>query len=184
MCPFKFLILLALAMDGLVTATSQIVFDIVPSRNVSTCSPYCFTLFDFATEVDTSENMTLVLQPGNHNLQSSLVFENTDAFVMHSRTNEAIITCNQSGIIKFINVSTVHLLNLTFSECGSAIKTVLEFQFVDNGLIDQCSMRRSNGSIVHSYQSIITIKDTLLTNMTSKNGAISLEASTIMSIKH
>ena len=179
MCIFELLITLAVARASLVTAE---IIDIAPSSNISGCSPYCVTLIDFASkalQTETGVNSTLILQPGNHSLLSPLVVANTDTFVMYSRTKDAIITCNQSGFIKFINVSTVHLLNLTFSDCGNSFNTLLEFRFVNIGTVDQCSMRQSKGRIVHSYESIIKIVNTHLTTTSSKNGAISLEASTM-----
>ena len=92
---------------------------------------------------------------------------------------EAIITCNQSGIFKFINVSTVQILNLTFSGCGNIYGAMFEFQFVGNGMINQCGMRRSKGSIIRSYQSILKIINTILINTSSSNGTMWFEASAI-----
>ena len=153
-------------------------------QDLSECSPYCVTLFDYATKTLQVDNISLILQPGDHSLQSPLIVANADTFIMFSRTKDTVITCNQSGIIKFINVSIVYLLNLTFSECGNTFNVMLTFQFVHNGMINQCSMRESKGNIIHSYESIITITNTLLTNTTStENRVIYLEAST-MSIKH
>ena len=182
MCIFKLLLSLTLTSLSVFAAGSQVVIDITPYSNLSECSPYCVTLFDYATKTLQVDNISLILQPGDHSLQSPLVVANADTFIMLSRTKDTVITCNQSGIIKFINVSTVYLLNLTFSECGNTFNAMLTFQFVHNGMIDQCSMRESKGNIIHSYKSIITITNTLLMNTTStENGIIYLEAS-IMSM--
>ena len=185
MCLFKFFIILVLINAGLVTAESQV---IVLSSSLCECSPHCPTLFDFANrtlQMELSDNTTLILEPGNHSLQLPLTIANTNTFVMHSRTKDfdVLITCNQSGTFKFVNVSLVQILNLTFLGCGNTYKAMFEFRFVESGVIDQCSMRYSEGSIIHLYQSNVKIANTLLTNTSSKNGAISLEASTI-SITH
>lgn len=150
MCIFKLLIIL-LSRLSVFAAGSQVVIDITLCSNLSECSPYCITLFDYATRtLQVDDNISLILQPGDHSLQSPLIVANADTFVMLSRTKDTVITCNQSGIIKFVNVSTIYLLNLTFLECGNAFNAMLEFQFVDNGVIDQCSMRGSKGNIIHT----------------------------------
>ena len=159
------------------------IVDITPSSSLK-YSQHCFTLSKFASttlnfEMVVSENTTLILQPGNHSLMSPVVVRNTDIFVMHSKTKDAIITCNQSGIFKFVNVSTVRIQNLTFSGCGNIYKPMFEFQFIGNAMINQCSIRWSKGSIIRSYQSVLKIVNTVLINTSSSNGTIWFEASAI-----
>ena len=174
------IIMLAVARASL--ASAEVIVDITPSSSLHECSPHCLSLFDFvnrALQTEANETITLMFEPGNHSLQLPLIIANIDTFVMRSRTKDTLITCNQSGIIKFVNVSSAQILNLTFSGCGNVNNAMLDFQFVESGVIDQCSMKHSEGIIIHLYQSNIKIMNTILTDTSSKNGAISLEASTI-----
>ena len=78
----------------------------------------CFTLQQYVATPSQSPNVTLILESGNHELNSDLIVENAEYFSIDSVN--AIIVCG--GINKqklsFISVQILELIGVNFTRCG------------------------------------------------------------------
>lgn len=145
------------------------IFDIRPSESPE-CSTSCFTLTDVAItrlRMSTHENTTLILQSGNHSLTLPIVVNNTTRFIMYSRTRDVYIFCNQSASTQFVNITTVKIVNITFLGYGNSHKALFEFQNIHHAMIEDCVLQHFKGIIIHSYQSVLKISNTILMNSSS-----------------
>ena len=102
---------------------------IVPLHDtVCPCQDSCLTLSEISTNTSyyLDSNTTLILQPGNHNLNSNLTVFNISAFKLHSsEPSTTRVTCKQYASFHFFEVITIEITGLEFVECGvsSVIRT-------------------------------------------------------------
>ena len=97
---------------------------IVPSYDVPCpCQESCLTLPEITANTTNylDPNMTLILQPGNHILDSNLIVSNISVFKLYS--DELLttrITCNQFASFYFFEVSTIEIIGLEVIACGKS----------------------------------------------------------------
>ena len=105
----------------------------------------CFTLQQYVATPSQSPNVTLILESGNHELNSDLIVENAEYFRIDSVN--AIIVCG--GINKqklsFISVQILELIGVNFTRCGD-----LKFNQLSNVNIVNTSFFRCGYSRVKS----------------------------------
>lgn len=80
----------------------------------------CLTLMQFTLNVSlyVSSNTMLILQPGNHTLQSSLVVSNVETFTLyHVPHPNNSLRCEQSSKFIFSSIHDVNISSLSFIEC-------------------------------------------------------------------
>ena len=95
------------------------VYYITPSTSSSCPTQSCFTLNEFAANVQSLTITTsVVFLPGNHSLTSHLTIRNETNFLMISNTNNLWIICNEHANFRFISTSFVQIKNLAFLGCG------------------------------------------------------------------
>ena len=98
------------------------VYEISPSSRISSCQPMskCFTLSQFAANPNfyLKQNTTLMLQPGNHTLDSVLVISNITKFFMTSKVvGTRSIACTPSGKLRLQVIQHVSIENTIFTHC-------------------------------------------------------------------
>ena len=80
----------------------------------------CLTLTQFALNVShyLNRNTTLILQPGNHTLHSSILVSNVHTFTLyHEAHHGSSLKCEQSSKLLFDSVRKVNISNLNLTEC-------------------------------------------------------------------
>ena len=95
---------------------------ISPSSRISSCQPVskCFTLSQFAANSKSylAQNTTLLLQPGNHTLDSMLLVSNITNLSMKPMVAGTVnIVCTPSGKLRFRMVLYASIGNMFFTHC-------------------------------------------------------------------
>ena len=99
------------------------VLHIVTSQSPSCLKKPCLTLNHLASNASLKHhiNITLILQAGNHNLDSEVSIMNISeltmlsSFTLHQRVT---VTCNCSGMFCLTNIDHVSISGLHFLWCG------------------------------------------------------------------
>ncbi len=122
---FLFLLLLQCPLP---LASAQDTYYVKPTASEATppCED-CLTLSEYAREASTyfnSDNLTLVFLPGEHSLDTTIVFELLESVLLVGNTaslpsiTSKIVCSRQLAALSFVNVSKVELKALAFSKCG------------------------------------------------------------------
>ena len=108
------------------------VYHITPNGVTDDCST-CLALSQFAANSSfLKSNITLILQPGIHNLTVDLNISDTDYVSMVASNSTAQITCEFSTGFSLQNVQYIGITNLEFTGCGkNLIENVMEFVLQD-----------------------------------------------------
>ena len=112
--PFLLLLVLTTAETYYITPSSSIP---CPERGVP-----CFILSQYATKPSDyfASNTTLILSPGNHNLDLQLSIRNISFLSVDSNTTShsvTSITCNQSARFTFESINVVSMRGLVLFGC-------------------------------------------------------------------
>ena len=167
----------------------QVVEQDIASSNSSECSPSCLTLSEYINKVMSSQitiadNISLVLKSGNHFLTSLLIIKYVTSFSILTQAESTVVTCsNHSAGFRFANVTTVKLINITFSGCGSIHVykfALLEFCYVGDATIRQCNITSSKGLVVFAYNTSIKIATSSVINPSCDQGVTWFEESTVI----
>ena len=169
------------------TNSSELVVDIVVSSSDShnECSSTCLTLTEFnreASQLDITDGATLILQPGDHSLESELNVLNIKSFYMRALTNgsEVRVVCSGAAGFSFINVSAVQLINISIIGCGGKYKnetSALSFLHVANAEISGCHFISSIGKVVCARNSSIVLENSAVFNSSCDEGVTWFEKS-------
>lgn len=121
---------------------------IIASQNAEcSCLVPCLTLSELAGNISdyTDSNLTLILQPGNHTLNSSLSIFNSSSFEMYSNESTASITCTEFAQFHFYEVSIVDIHGVEFFTCGNIqITHVDKFTFSDSAHVQNDTSTRAD----------------------------------------
>ncbi len=155
---------LLLTLSPLPLASAQDTYYVRPTGSEATppCED-CLTLSEYAREASTyfdSDNLTLVFLPGEHSLDTTIVFELLESVFLVGNTTSLpnitskIVCSRQIAALSFINVSKVEIKALAFATCGDGsippskdLDTPLEYViptisslFIPNFHFTGCSM--------------------------------------------
>ena len=137
------------------------VYVISPSNRISSCQPMskCFTLSQFAANSKSylKQNTTLMLQPGNHTLDSVLVVSNIAKFFMTSMiAGTSNIACTPSGKLSLQMVQYASVENLFFTHCvDNTISNVQRLKLSMLAFLGPSI--RASGTAIHVNNASITI---------------------------
>ena len=187
-CTYIAAILLAGIIIHMPEVSCQIVVQDIVSSNSTECSPSCLMLSEYIDKVMSSqiafaENTFLVLKSGNHFLTSLLTIKNLTSFSILTQTESTVVTCsNHSAGFRFANVTTVKLVNITLSGCGSihSRSAVFELHYIGNATIQQCNITSSKGLVIHANNTSINIVATSVKNSSCDQGVALFEESTVV----
>ena len=128
-CTFGSALILLLCFQN--RATSE-VYHITPNGVTDDCST-CLALSQFAANSSfLKSNITLILQPGIHNLTVDLNISDKDYVSMVASNSTAQIMCEFSTGFSLQNVQYIRITNLEFTGCGkNLIENVMEFVLQD-----------------------------------------------------
>lgn len=138
---------------------------IMPTRKSSCPEELCLTLSQFAANVDKylQSNTTLILQEGNHSLDTVLVVENVDELTIFS--TGAIILHEEGARIHLKHVTRVHIQGITFIGVrGNKVESVKNFTIqhssfsgMGNGMVQgnslTCDQQNNTGSALELVDS-------------------------------
>ncbi len=125
----EMLLFLLLALSPLPLASAQDTYYVRPTGSEATppCED-CLTLSECAREASTyfnSDNLTLVFLPGEHSLDTTIVFELLESVLLvgnatsFPKITSKIVCSWQLAALSFINVSKVEIKALAFASCGN-----------------------------------------------------------------
>ena len=118
---------------------SSKVYQIKSSSEDSCPRKPCLTLSQFIDKSDSYivDNTTLILQPGNHSLESVLSVSNISKLSLHGTSN-TVIMCHGSGRFELSNTPFICISTLTFIGCpGNSVDSVHQFTLEDSSFIGQ-----------------------------------------------
>ena len=118
---------------------SSEVYQIKSSSDDSCPREPCLTLSQFIDKSDSYivDNTTLILQPGNHSLESVLSVSNISMLYLHGTSN-TVIMCHGSGRFELSNTPFICISTLTFIGCpGNSVDSVHQFTLEDSSFIGQ-----------------------------------------------
>ena len=174
---------------------------ITPSQDaLCPCRDSCITLSEISTNTTyyLDSNMTLMLQPGNHNLNFDLSISNIAVFRLYSdEPSTTSIICTQSAKFLFFEVSTIEIRRLEFIACGSiSVIRAINFDLWDSVLISEngssavlvlnetvaanivnCSFVGAAMSIV--LQSFVTVNNTSISDSRAHPAALTVRDSNV-----
>ena len=119
--------------------SSSEVYQIKSSSDDPCLRKPCLTLSQFIDKSDSYivGNTTLILQPGNHSLESVLFVSNISKLSLHG-TSDTVIMCHGSGRFELINIPFICISNLTFIGCPeNSVYSVHQFTLEDSSFIGQ-----------------------------------------------
>lgn len=137
------------------------VYVISPSDRISSCQPMskCFTLTQFAANSNSylKQNTTLMLQPGNHTLDSVLLISNITKFFMTSMiAGTSSIACTPSGKLRLQMVQYASLENMFFTHCvDNTVSNTKRLTL--SRLVFQGPSIRASGTAIHMNNVSVTI---------------------------
>ena len=118
---------------------SSEVYQIKSSSDDSCPREPCLTLSQFIDKSDSYivGNTTLILQPGNHSLESVLSVSNISMLSLHGTSN-TVIMCHGSGRFELSNIPFICISTLTFIGCpGNRVDSIHQFTLEDSSFIGQ-----------------------------------------------
>ena len=157
-----FVLLVALLVfDRAKVIRGDTVYVISPSNRISSCQPVskCFTLSQFAANSNSylKQNTTLMLQPGNHTLDSVLLISNTTKFFMTSMiAGTSSIACTPSGKLRLQMVQYASIENMLFTHCVDNVVSNIE-RLTLSRLAFQGPSIRASGTAIHVNNVSVTI---------------------------
>ena len=80
----------------------------------------CITLQQYVSTPSHSANVTLILQPGDHDLNSDFIAENADYFLVNS-SNAAVVCGTLKPKLQFTSIHNVHINGVSFLRCGDIV---------------------------------------------------------------
>ena len=134
---------------------------ISPSNRISSCQPVskCFTLSQFAANSNSylKQNTTLILQPGNHTLDSVLLVSNVTKFSMISMiAGTSNIACTPSGKLRIRMVQYANIENMFFTHCvDNTISNVIRLTLSRLAFLGPSI--RASGTAIHINNASVTI---------------------------
>ena len=138
-------IILLLMLSGLDCVLSE-VYHITPLPSDPCPMEPCFSLSQFAIACNSTNylnttNTTLVLQPGNHNLESQFFLANVSTISMLANStlsSDSVITCHHYAKFELVGVSNVYMSGLKFIGCtGNRVESVDQFTLEDSSFVGQ-----------------------------------------------
>ena len=126
----------------LVCGRECLLYCVITSNDVlCPCQNMCITLEEISTNSTgyIDSNTTLILQPGNHTLNSNLSVSNISFFKLHSdEPSETRIVCKPSAGLYFLQVSTIEVIGIEFTGCERAsIFRAENFNLRDSTLVSE-----------------------------------------------
>ena len=116
----------------------------------------CITLQQYVSTPSHSANVTLILQPGHHDLNSDLIAESADYFLVNS-SNATVVCGTLKPKLQFTSINNVEIIGVTFSRCGDIVFNMLTaFNIVKSSFIS-CGYGKVNSvqDMQMNYVSII-----------------------------
>ena len=128
----------------------------------------CLTLKEFSEDVsqyshDSNGSFVLKLLPGNHTLTSQINVQNIPYLKIlsyHNVTAETAavtIQCSDLGSFMLINITMVHIAQLTFNGCGARNKSAVFNIVSSNFNIKDCRIYNSKGTVIDAHFCDISI---------------------------
>ena len=155
-------------------------FNIVPSPDSPCPGEFtgepCLTLQQYVANPSLSSNITFVLHPGNHSLDSQISMQNINSFEMRANTS-ATVTCNQQlhEPFYFYRLHQVYVSGITFVGCRMAMWYITNATIERNSSFVDGSYRYFccyNGRALYSYRSSVLIRQCNISNNRVYRGAI------------
>ncbi len=180
-------------------ASTQATYHIRPTSDSPCPHEDCLTVSEYASQnwsYSNSDNLTLVFLPGEHVLNTSIVFQLLVNVTLVGNDSSlpnitSVIVCKETSAFHFNNVSTVEIKALAFKFCGSSnnrtpamsietavpaisVVVVSNFQFMN------CHME-CNQLALSINKSIAQLRDNMFVNNSGiYGGAIAVYNSTIV----
>ena len=175
---------------------------VIPSYDAPChCQDSCLTLSEISTNTTyyLDSNTSLILQPGDHTLDSNLTVSNISVFKLYSEGSLTTrITCNQFASFYFFEVSTIEITGLEFVACTrSSVTRSDNFALQDSILISEngsstalvlnqtlaasivnCSFQGAAVSIVH--QSFVVTNDISISDNKANPAALMVYDSSVV----
>ena len=165
----QFILLLTVIMAGTAVCT---VYYVTPSID-RTCEDHpCITLTQFATYSSFYLDMTtttLILEPGNHTLDISLMIGNVSLFtiVSFSPSIPVVVTCSELARIDFINITQIHIHGVKYVGCGRNQYVLVDRFIVENStFMDNPDRGTSSGTALKLTLTVATIIQCSFINLT------------------
>ena len=131
----------------------------------------CLTLTQLAVKSSNffTQNTSLVLSPGNHNLEMPLMIRNvTNLLILANSTADITsVNCSHSAVFTFENIGNVHIFGLSLIHC--AVNITLTHQFI----MEDCDLlnpQHSGTGLLLKYVTSATIMNLKFTTTTAKAG--------------
>ena len=95
----------------------------------------CLTLQQYVANPSLSSDITLELQPGNHQLQTQLSAANINSFTIRA-TTEASVSCTSEGRFYFEHLQHIDIRDITLDNCRMELQTVESARLVRNYIVN------------------------------------------------
>ena len=167
-------ILLYCALYSVLHTASGIIYHINPHLpNTSCLEQNCLTLSQFATKTNFSDStVTLVFQPGKHNLSTLISITGIDHYTVIGTTNTqgvqtASILCDSSGSIQMSRITSVTIVNMHFIGCGNTIIDGVNHFKVENSTIEG-NINSETALVLRGVKNATIIRSHFLANTNGK----------------
>ena len=143
----------------------------------------CLTVSQVAVKSSNffAPNTSLVLLPGNHNLEMPLMIRNvTNLLILTNSTADITsVNCSHSAVFTFENIGNVHIFGLSLIHCAVNITLTHQFTMEDCDLVNP----QHNGTgLLLKYVTSATIMNLKFTTTTTKAGNLIKINNSVVSI--
>ena len=130
----------------------------------------CYTLMQYVNSPSISLNVTLVMLPGNHNLETELSVMNNVSFSLLTYLNTSLsrVTCYSSGRLRFASIRFVKLSHVSFIGCGCNVA-----QSIDTFILQYSNFLNVSTSCSGGSWSVTSSTDVIINNCTFSNNHVS-----------
>ena len=167
--------------------TSNQVFNITPLPDEA-CNRHnsCHTFQQILDSIPVHLDMSTTLNflPGNHKISASwsLIIQDITALSMIAVSSNTKINCGNFVSFSFINISSVHIENLTFYGCGSSsflATSAFQIQQLNSFVVCSSIFSHFEGRVIKAQQSNITINRSVIRHTNSLVELLTAHVSTI-----
>ncbi len=177
-------------------ASTQTSYYVRPTSESPCNHEDCLTLSEYASEASryfNSDTLTLVFLPGEHTLNTSIVFQRFESLTfLGSLTSlpniTSMIVCNNTSAFILSNISKVMMKALSFESCGSnldsttVLKVVpaLTVHFIPNLYLTTCHMKHNHLPLFLNKSRMYLHDSKFKNNRGWFGGAITAASSTVV----
>ena len=116
---YNYLIPVLVYVTKLLQATYCTTHEIKPTESSNCINRSCITLTNFSAYPTEDENITLILQPGNHSLYNNFSLSSIIGVRIYPLTNNlTTIFCVSSSHLSFESVGYLNIQNIHFKNCS------------------------------------------------------------------